>query len=74
MGNNEETTTLASELLTELKRSNFRWFIIALAEFFGIIALVIMLFVVPVEESSTITQHTNGIDNGSTVTQSVADE
>lgn len=46
----ESSSSLATELLHELKSSAQRWFIIAMAELLVIVVLVCVLVFVPVEE------------------------
>lgn len=48
-----EQQGLASELLHEVKLSTRRWFFIAMAELIVIAILVSIIFLVPVEETST---------------------
>lgn len=70
MNNNE--MTLATELLKEIQTSAKRWFIIAMAELVAIVILVIMLFVVPTEETSTTWQDADASDTAS-ITQTMND-
>lgn len=60
-----ENETLASEMLRELKASNFRWFvafIVALSLWFATIGAFIFYLCLPVEEV-TIEQDTDGNAN-----------
>ena len=47
-----DNETLASELLHEVKSSARRWFIIAMVELAVIAILIVVYFVIPVEEYS----------------------
>ena len=53
---------LATELLKELKTSAKRWFVIAMVELVIIFALIFIILVVPVSETTTTPQEVADVE------------
>lgn len=70
-----EHETLATELLTIVKTSARRWFIISMVELIIIAILLIFLFVIPVETytETEYQQEITDITNTDTITQNIGD-
>ena len=70
-----EQQTLATELLSMVKTSSKRWFIISMVELFIIAILLLFLFVIPVETYSETEyqQEVKDIDSDNIITQSIGE-
>ena len=71
-----DNENLATELLTEVRRSALRWFVIAMVELVAIVTLIILLFVVPTEtyEEVTYTQGIEDVQDSTEITQRIGDD
>lgn len=68
-----EELPLALQVMHELKLSSQRWFLISVFELLVILAMIIFIFVVPVETTSEYSQEVSDIHDTQTVSQSIGD-
>ena len=67
-----EDLPLTLQIMHELRMSSQRWFIIAMAELVVILIMIAFIFIVPAEETSTVTQDLD-TDNSYGITQTIGE-
>ena len=72
----EEKDTLATELLSEVKHSAFRWFVIAVVELAVLFIVILLCILVPYEssEETSYSQAVEDITDSSEISQRIGDD